>query len=453
VASNHQLKHVVIVGRPNVGKSTLFNKLAGRRRALTHDLPGMTRDRLTEIVALDDGRQYRLTDTGGLEYGDTPMSAFADEIRAQATRALDEADFILFVVDGASGVLNEDRDIAQELRPAAAKTVLVVNKVDRKDAEESVSEFWELGLERVMAISAEHGEGVDDVIDAIGEIVPAEDVESEEEDADAPTRVAIIGRPNVGKSSLLNRLTQEERAVVSPISGTTRDAIDSEIVRNGRRYLIIDTAGIRRKGKTTDEAEKLAVISARKAIERCEIALVMIDAIEGITAQDATVAGYAEEEGKAAMLLVNKWDAGERAQDESKKFEESTRFKLKFLSYAPLEFISAKTGRRVEKIFPRIDQIVAAYRSRHRTSELNTILERAVAAHQPPAVRGRPRKFYYVTQLKAGPPTFALFSNVDEPLHFSFRRYLENQFREALGLIGCPVHFVVRARKGMKKER
>lgn len=447
-----KLKHVVIVGRPNVGKSTLFNRLAGKRRALTHDLPGMTRDRLTEIVELDDGRRYQLTDTGGLEYGDTPMSAFADEIRAQATTALRDADFILFVVDGAAGVLTEDRDIAQQLRSESAKTVLIVNKVDRKDAEANVPEFWELGFERVMGISAEHGEGLDEVHDAIGEVVPAESPDDEEEDADAPIRVAIIGRPNVGKSSLLNRLTHEERAVVSPISGTTRDAIDMEIVRNGRRYLIIDTAGIRRKGKTTDEAEKLAVISARKAIERCEIALVMIDATDGVTGQDATVAGYAEEAGKAAMLLVNKWDAGEHSQDDAKKFEEKTRYMLKFLSYAPIEFISAKTGRRVEKVFPKIDQILTGYRGRYRTSELNTILERAVNAHQPPAVRGRPRKFYYVTQLKAGPPTFALFSNVDEPLHFSFRRYLENQFREALGLVGTPVHFVVRARKGMKRD-
>ena len=445
------MKKVVIVGRPNVGKSTLFNRLAGKRRALTHDLPGMTRDRLSEVVELDDGRRYELTDTGGLEYGESPMSAFAGEIRAQAQHALQEADFILFVVDGGAGLLAEDRDIAQDLRSEASKTVLVVNKTDRKDAEEAVNEFWELGFERVLPISAEHGGGVDDVLDAIGEIVPPEAAEGEEEDENAPTRVAIIGRPNVGKSSLLNRLTQQERAVVSPISGTTRDAIDMEIARNGKPYLIIDTAGIRRKGKTTDEAEKLAVISARKAIERCEIALVVIDATEGVTSQDATVAGYAEEGGKAALILVNKWDAGEHAQDDAKKFEEQFRFKMKFLSYAPLEFISAKTGRRVEKIFPKIDAIIEGYRRRFRTSELNAILERAVQAHHPPTVRGKQRRFYYVTQLKAGPPTFALFSNVDEPLHFSYKRYLENQFREAFGLVGTPIHFVIRARKGMKR--
>lgn len=446
------LKRVVIVGRPNVGKSTLFNRLAGKRKALIHDLPGMTRDRLSEVVALDDGRRYELTDTGGLEYGDTPMSAFADEIRAQAKRALQNADLILFVVDGASGVMAEDRDIAQELRPDAARTLLLVNKVDRKDAEESVPEFYALGFERVMAISAEHGEGVDDVVDAIAEIVPPE-AASEEEGEDAPVRLAIIGRPNVGKSSLLNRLVGDERAVVSPISGTTRDAIDSELVRGGRRYVLIDTAGIRRKGKTTDEAEKLAVISARKAIERSEVALVMIDATEGVTAQDATVAGYAEEAGKGALILVNKWDAEEHEPGDAKKFEEDVRFKLKFLAYAPVEFTSAKTGRRVEKLFPRIDEIAASYRKRFRTSELNTILERALRQHNPPAVRGRPRRFYYATQLRAQPPTIALFSNMDEPLHFSYRRYLENQFREALALVGCPVHFVIRARKGMKRDR
>ena len=450
--STRTLKKVVIVGRPNVGKSTLFNRLSGRRRALTHDLPGMTRDRLSDVVSLDDGRRYELTDTGGLEYGESPMSAFAGEIKEQARLALRDADFILFVVDGAAGLVTEDREIAQDLRAEASKTVLIVNKTDRKDAEEAVNEFWELGFERVLPMSAEHGAGLDDLIDAISEIVPPESQE-EEEDADAPIRVAIIGRPNVGKSSLLNRLTREERAVVSPISGTTRDAIDSMITRDGKPYLLIDTAGIRRKGKTTDEAEKLAVISARKAIERCEISLCVIDATDGATAQDATVAGYAEDAGKAAIILVNKWDAEEHGPDDYKKFEEQLRFRLKFLAYAPLLFISAKTGRNVEKIFPQIDRIVAGYRAKFRTSELNAILERAVTAHNPPTVRGKPRRFYYVTQLKSGPPTFALFSNVDEPLHFSYRRYLENQFRDTLNLPGCPLHFVIRARKGMKRER
>jgi len=451
--ANHILKRVVIVGRPNVGKSTLFNRLAGKRRALTHDMPGMTRDRLTDVVELDDGRRYELTDTGGLEYGDSPMSAYADEIREQAQRALHDADLIIFVVDGAAGVLTEDRDIAQELRPEASKTVLVVNKVDRKDANEAVNDFYELGLQPLLPISAEHGAGIDDLIDLISEIVPAQSAAEEGDDENAPIRVAIIGRPNVGKSSLLNRLTNEDRAVVSPISGTTRDAIDSEVERDGKRYLLIDTAGIRRRGKTTEEAEKLAVISARKAIDRSEIALVMIDAIDGVTGQDATVAGYAEEAGKAALLLVNKWDAGEHSQDDAKKFDEQIRFMLKFLSYAPVEFISAKTGRRVEKIFPKIDEIVAGYRKRFKTSELNEILEAALQKHQPPAVKGKPRRFYYATQLKTQPTTIALFSNVDEPIHFSYRRYLENQFREALGLTGSPIHFVIRARKGMKRER
>jgi GTP-binding protein len=445
------MKRVVIVGRPNVGKSTLFNRLSRSRRALIHDMPGMTRDRLTTVATLDDGRRYELTDTGGLEYGDSPMSAYAAEIRAQATRAIDTADLILFVTDGAAGILPEDRDIAEELRPHASRTLLLVNKVDRSDAAESVPEFYELGYERVIPISAEHGEGVDEVVDAISEIAPAAEVVEEPENE--PVRICIIGRPNVGKSSLLNKLLQQERAVVSPIAGTTRDAIDEEIERDGKRYIIIDTAGIRRKGKTTDDAEKLAVISARKAIERSEIALVMIDAADGIAAQDATVAGYAEDAGKAALILVNKWDVGKHDPDDYRKFEDQVRFKLKFLAYAPIEFISAKSGRRVEKIFRRVDEIAAAYRKRVRTSELNEMLERAISEHQPPATRGRPRRFYYATQLKTRPPTFALFSNVDEPLHFSYRRYLENTFRDALGLVGCPVHLVIRARKGMKRDR
>ncbi|MEO8033094.1 MAG: ribosome biogenesis GTPase Der [Acidobacteriota bacterium] len=451
--SQAPLKKIVIAGRPNVGKSTLFNRLAGNRRALTHDLPGMTRDRLSDIVTLDDGRRFELTDTGGLEYGETPMSAYAGEIREQARRALDSADFILFVVDGSAGLLSEDRDIATDLRKASSRTVLLINKIDRKDAEAAIHDFYELGFDRIFPVSAEHGAGIDELFDAINEVVPAGSELEEEDPADAPVRIAIIGRPNVGKSSLLNRLTNEERAVVSPISGTTRDAIDSEIFRNGKPYTIIDTAGIRRKGKTTDEAEKLAVISARKAIERCEIALVMIDATDGVTAQDATVAGYADEAGKGALILVNKWDVDEHTQDASKKFEEEIRFKLKFLAYAPLEFISAKTGRRVEKIFPRIDQIAASYRRRFKTSEPNQILEKALAGHQPPSVRGKPRRFYYATQLKSQPPTIALFSNVDEPLHFSYRRYLENQFRDAFALVGSPVRLVLRARKGMKRDR
>ena len=412
----------------------------------------MTRDRLSDVAELDDGRRYELTDTGGLEYGENPMSAFADEIRAQAKKALEDADLVLFVVDGASGVMAEDREIAQELRPVASRTVLVVNKIDRRDAEESVPEFYELGFERLLGVSAEHGEGIDDLQDAIAEVLPGAVEGDEDAEAESPIAIAIIGRPNVGKSSLLNRLTNEERAVVSPISGTTRDAIDMEIERNGRRYLIIDTAGIRRKGKTTDEAEKLSVISARKAIERCEIALVMIDATEGVTAQDATVAGYADDAGRAAMILVNKWDVGEHTPDEAKKFEDILRFKLKFLAYAPVEFISAKTGRRVEKLFTRIDSIVDGYRKRFKTSQLNEILERAVFQHHPPTVRGKHRRFYYATQLKTQPPTIALFSNTEEPLHFSYRRYLENQFREALGLVGTPIRLVIRARKGMKRD-
>ncbi|HVT45185.1 MAG TPA: ribosome biogenesis GTPase Der [Thermoanaerobaculia bacterium] len=441
------MKNIVIVGRPNVGKSTLFNRLAGRRRALVHDLPGMTRDRLNQVVSLDDGRKYRLTDTGGLEYGDEPMSAFAAEIRQQAQRAIDEADLILFVVDGTAGPTGEDHDVATQLRSSAERTILVVNKLDTRAARENLHEFYELGLDPIVPISAEHGTDVEDLIERIEALVPETD---DEEEDDQSIRLAIIGRPNVGKSSLLNRLTGEERSVVSEISGTTRDAIDTMIERGGKDYLIIDTAGIRRKGKTTDEAEKLAVISARKAIARCEIALVMIDGTEGVTAQDATVAGYAEEEGRAALILVNKWDAVERTETLAREVELEVRRRLKFLSYAPVEFISAKSGRRVEKLFSTIDRIAGSFRARFKTSELNQILERAIAGHAPPAHRGRPRRFFYATQVKAQPPTIALFSNIAEPLHFSYRRYLENQFRDALGIVGTPVHLVIRAREGMK---
>lgn len=441
---------VVIVGRPNVGKSTLFNRLTGRRKALTHDLPGMTRDRISEIVTLDDGRRYELIDTGGLEYGDDPLSAFAPDIRRQALAAIEKADLVLFVVDGVDGILPEDLDIARELRPLDKRVILLVNKADRRDAAHAEHEFARLGIHEVLPISAEHGINFPELQEMIEEIV-AEETEAEERDA--PVRIGIIGRPNVGKSSLLNRITGEERSVVSEISGTTRDAVDSLVERDGKQYLFIDTAGIRRKGKTTDEAEKLAVISARKAIERCEIVLVVIDATEGITAQDATVAGYAEEAGRAAIIVVNKWDAVERTETLYKEMEEQIRNRLKFLAYAPMEFISAKTGRRVEKIFHVIDRVSESYRVEVRTSELNRIIERAVRAHNPPAVaQGKPRRFYYGTQLRTAPPTFALFSNVNEPLHFSYKRFLENRFREELQLVGSPVHIIVRGRKGMKGE-
>jgi GTP-binding protein len=441
---------VVIVGRPNVGKSTLFNKLARKRRALVHDLPGMTRDRLVETVQLDDGRRYDLIDTGGLEYGENPLSAFATEIKQQARLAIAEADLILFVVDGTAGIVGEDEEIAQDLRSESKKVVVLVNKIDTRSAQANQHDFHSLGFDQLIAISAEHGTHVDDLEDLIGSVI-AEDSGDESAGEAGPMRIGIIGRPNVGKSSLLNKLAGEERAVVSDISGTTRDAIDSILERNGKRYLLIDTAGIRRKGKTTDEAEKLAVISSRKAIERAEIALLVIDASDGITAQDATVAGYAEEAGRAAIILVNKWDLVETSPTKAKEFEAEVRRKLKFLSYAPLEFISAKTGRRLDKIFNVIDRVGEDYRKRFKTSELNQILERAIRFHQPPSVRGKVRRFYYATQLKAAPPTIAIFSNINEPLHFSYKRFLENQFREALGLSGVPIHFILRGRKGMEK--
>jgi len=444
------LQKIAIVGRPNVGKSTLFNRISGKRRALTHDLPGMTRDRLSGVVTLDDGRKFELIDTGGLEFGDNPMSAFASEIRQQAAVAMAEADLILFVVDAVEGVAPEDLDIAQQLRSASRRVVVIVNKMDTRLGRENEYAFHSLGFDRMIAISAEHGQNMDELFESFDEVITT--IPEEEEDPEAPARIAIIGRPNVGKSSLLNRLMDEERAVVSDISGTTRDATDSMIERNGRRYLLIDTAGIRRKGKTTDEAEKLAVISARKAIERCELVLLVVDGVEGITAQDAHVAGYAEEEGRAAMILVNKWDIVERSDTLTREFEDQVRMRLKFLSYAPLEFISAKSGRRIEKLFPTIDRIIAGYRERFRTSQLNEILEKAARVHAPPSVRGKPRRFYYATQLKAAPPTLAIFSNINEPLHFSYQRFLDNQFREALNLTGTPVHLILRGRKGMEKE-
>ncbi|MBW3672302.1 MAG: ribosome biogenesis GTPase Der [Acidobacteria bacterium] len=443
---------IVIVGRPNVGKSTLFNRIAGRRRALVHNMPGMTRDRLADVVKLDDGRVFELIDTGGLEYGDDAISAFAAEIREQADAAVATADLIVFLVDGAAGVVPDDREVAERLRPHADRTILLVNKIDTRDAQDQQYHFYELGFDDLMTISAEHGTGFDELYDRISAVVPPS--ENVEDESEKPVAIAIIGRPNVGKSSLLNRLTQQERSIVSDLSGTTRDSIDSMIEREGKKYLLIDTAGIRRKGKTTDAAEKLSVISARKAIERCDIALVMIDGVEGVTAQDATVVGYAENAGKAAIILVNKWDIVERSPEKTKEFESEVRRRMKFLAYAPIEFISAKTGRRVEKLFPTIDTIAQSYRARFRTSVLNEILEGAVARHHPPALAGgRARRLYYATQVNDSPPTIVIFSNSGEQLHFSYKRYLENTFRDALDLVGTPIRLLMRSRKGMKAER
>ena len=443
------MKRIVIVGRPNVGKSTLFNRLVGKRRALIHNAPGMTRDRLSEIVRFDEGRVVELIDTGGLEYGDDPMSDFADEIRLQTTAAVETGDLILFVVDGTEGVTGEDREVAERLRPHAAKVTIVVNKADVKGVVQSEVEFYELGYERLVTVSAEHGTSVEELIERIEEVVPPGGDE-DEPDEEGPIKLGIIGRPNVGKSSLLNRLCREERSIVSEISGTTRDSIDTTIERDGTHYVLVDTAGIRRKGKTTNETEKLAVISARRAIGQCDLVLVVIDGVDGVTAQDATVAGYAEDAGCAVMILVNKWDIVEKSETLTREVESQIRRRMKFLSWAPIEFISAKSGRRVEKLFPTIDRIAQSHRARFRTSELNRILERAVIKHAPPAVRGRPRRFYYATQLRSSPPTFGLFSNTMAPVHFSYRRYLENQFRDELGIFGSPVHLVIRARKGMK---
>lgn len=444
-------RSVLIVGRPNVGKSTLFNRLTRSRRALTHDMPGMTRDLIRGIVE-DDEITFELVDSGGLEYGDDPLSAFAGEIRQQAEAAIDAADLILLVVDGREGVTAADEEIAQHLRGVADRVIIIANKTDTKAGELGMHEFHSLGFERVLGVSAEHGTGIDELLEAIAESLPDMDgADASVDDHAGPIRLAIIGRPNVGKSSLLNRLLGEERSIVSEISGTTRDSVDTLIERDGKLYEIVDTAGIRRKGKTTEAAEKLSIISARKAIDACDIALVVLDGTEGATSQDATVAGYAQDAGKAAIILVNKWDAVERSEDLAKETEEEIRRIMKFLWFAPIELISAKTGRRVEKIFGVVDRVAASYRARFTTSRVNDILERAVQRHMPPAIsRGRARRFYYGTQVKDSPPTFALFSNTSEPIHFSYRRYLENTFREELGLFGTPVRLVIRSRKGFE---
>ncbi len=424
-----ELPTVVIVGRPNVGKSSLFNRITGQRRAIVGDEPGITRDRI-HGEAEYDGRRFELIDTGGIVPGEE--AHIPAQVFRQARVALERASHIIFLVDGRSEITATDRDLARMLLRLGKPVSLAVNKIDSMARETLAHEFYSLGIGDVFPVSAEHGLGVDALLERVVEDLPA--VEAPEAPRDI--RVAIIGRPNVGKSTLLNTLTGQERAIVSPVAGTTRDAVDERVVHEGTGYQLIDTAGIRRKGKTELMAEKLSVVMARRHIRLADVVVVLLDATEGVLALDATIAGYAHEGGRGIVLAVNKWDAAREMK--RREFEQQVRNQLKFLDYAPLVFLSALTGEGLSRLFPAVREVYASMMQRIPTGELNRF-----AAE----LRFEERKILYITQPAVRPPTFVLFTDRGGPLHFSHERYLVNQIRRRFGFRGAPVVVKVRGRE------
>lgn len=433
---------VAVVGRPNVGKSTLFNVLAGERISIVQDTPGVTRDRIYADVSWLN-MSFTLIDTGGIEPDSSDM--MLSRMREQAQIAIDTADVIIFLTDVRQGLVDADSKVADMLRRAHKPVVLVVNKVDSFEKfMPDVYEFYNLGIGDPLPISAASRLGIGDMLDEVAKHFP-QDVEEEEED-DRP-KVAIVGKPNVGKSSLINHLLGEERVIVSDIAGTTRDAIDTEIVKNGREYVFIDTAGLRRKSKIKEELERFSIIRAVTAVERADVVVVVIDATEGVTEQDAKIAGIAHDRGKGIIVAVNKWDAIEKDDKTIYKHTDRICEVLSFMPYAQLMFISAKTGQRTQKLFEVIDAVLENHSMRVATGVLNEIVSEAVALQQPPSDKGRRLKIYYATQVAVKPPTFVVFVNDKKLMHFSYVRYLENRIRDAFGFQGTSLKFIIRERK------
>jgi GTPase len=467
-----KLPSLVIVGRPNVGKSTLFNRLTGTRRAIVTDEPGITRDRIYGKAEWR-GRTLEVVDTGGIIPDDKAL--IPQEILRQARVAIEKAALLVLVVDSQAGITPLDQELAQVLRGTGKPFFIAANKVDSRSQESHAAEFHSFGVP-IFPMAAEHGTGVDDLLDAALAQISGQDSPEEEPEKEI-TEIAIIGRPNVGKSTLLNRLAGEERSIVSPIPGTTMDSVDTDVQRDGKTYRFVDTAGIRRKGKTNLVAEKLSVVMAKRGLERADIALLIVDGEQGVTQGDATIASYAEQSGRSVIIVINKWDlaveAAQRAADrdatsakgKAKRaagalhakeevdkesllldYEELIRKKLKFLSYAPIVFLSAKTGDRAQKLFPLIDKVAAARKRRIPTPELNRWVK-SVDLQRGTLPKSRPIRIYYATQAKISPPVFLLFTNQKQPLHFSFERFLENQLRAQFDFNGTPVRFVQRLRK------
>jgi GTP-binding protein len=454
---------VALVGRPNVGKSTLFNRLTGTRTAIVEDIPGTTRDR---IYGQSDwnGVGFIVVDTGGLEAPNeiterrdrrpeheplgTDSARFVGHIQNQAEVAMEEADAIIFVVDGKEGLTAADEDVADVLRQATIPIFLAANKTESPERRLNSVEFWNLGLGEPYTISAYHGDGTGDLLDELVKTLPAYPAEEEE---DGTIGIAIVGRPNVGKSSLLNSLLGRDRAIVSDVPGTTRDAIDTEIVYDGQAIRLIDTAGIRRRGRVEPGIEKYSVLRSMRAVDRADVALLLIDATEGVTAQDAHVAGYVLERNKSVIVLVNKWDAVEKDTHTMVEFTEQVRQDLKFLDYVPIVFVSALTRQRVNRIIPLALEVADARRHRLSTNEVNHVIQEAYDRNAPPSRHGRVLRIYYGTQAETEPPTFILFVNDTKLVHFSYERYMENQIRKHYPFIGTPIRVVFRSRDKKSK--
>lgn len=432
---------VAIVGRPNVGKSTLFNRILGQRKAIVEDFPGVTRDRnYAEVTRFD--RPFTLIDTGGFE----PESEerILQQMREQSQLAIEEADVIVFLLDAQQGLTPSDQEVAAMLRKVEKPILYVINKVDGDRQEQAAVDFYGLGIDELLCVSAEHGRGIHELTQAILDRLPAVRVKTADEEI---TRIAVIGRPNVGKSSLVNRLLGYERVVANPVAGTTRDSVDTAFVYNRKPYLLIDTAGIRRKGKVSQKLEKFSVVQALKAIERADVVLMVVDAVEGVTEQDLNVAGYAHEQGRALILVVNKWDAIEKDNQTLGRYVEKVRDNFKFMPYAPIVFVSALTGQRVAKIMGEVESVALEYSRKVTTGELNKVIEKAVTSHPPAVFHGKRLKVFYAVQVGVRPPTFVLFVSKAEGFHFSYERYLNNKIRDAFGFQGTPIRLFFRDRK------
>ncbi|MBU2701039.1 GTP-binding protein [Sporomusaceae bacterium BoRhaA] len=432
---------VAIVGRPNVGKSTLFNRIAKKRVAIVDDFPGVTRDRLY-MDAEWISREFTMIDTGGIEL--EGQDVIATNIRIQAQLAINEADVILFMVDAKTGITQADEEVASILRRAKKPVVVAVNKVDSPKDSQGLYEFYNLGLGDPIGISATNALNTGDLLDAIVEAFPEE---KENDTEDDEIKVAFIGRPNVGKSSMVNAVLGEERVIVSDIPGTTRDAIDTHFVKDSQKYVLIDTAGMRRKAKVDIPVERYSVMRSLRAVDRCDVVLMVIDAVDGITDQDKKIAGYAHEAGKGIAIVVNKWDLVDKDDKTTLRFTDNLRAELAFMQYAPILFISALTKQRVQRITEIVKYVAEQHNMRVSTSVLNQVIEDAVNISPPPVDKGRRLKIYYTTQVSIKPPTFIFFVNEPEIVHFSYRRYLENKLREAFGFEGTPLHLIMRGKK------
>lgn len=436
---------IAIVGRPNVGKSTLFNRLVGRRKAMVDDMPGVTRDRnYAEVNRFDV--PFILVDTGGFE--PETNDRLLQQMREQSRFAMEEADVILFVMDARSGLTPADSDVVEMLRRIDKPVFYVVNKVDGDRQENAAGDFYSLGVDRLYTVSAEHNRGVGDLMDEVIEMLPKD---SGKKDEDGATRIAVVGRPNVGKSTLVNRLLGYERVVANPTAGTTRDSVDTRFMCNKKPYVLIDTAGIRRKGKTVEKIEKYSVMDALRSIERADVVLIVLSAEDGVTEQDSKIAGYAYEAGRGCIFVVNKWDALEKDNSSMGKFVEEIRRSFKYLPFAPILFVSAKSGQRTGKIIAEVDLVMEQFSRRVTTSELNRVFSKAVEENHAPMDQGRRVKFYFATQVGTKPPSFVIFTNRPEGIHFSYERYLMNRFREAFGFTGTPLQLIFRGRE--RKDR